>query len=86
MDIDIPLFEPSVCQSIAYFPFFEPGIETYLKHVGENALLARDDQIMKVNEIISKRILDKYQPIICSTSRGMGKTAFKEAIGMQSLD
>jgi hypothetical protein len=29
------------------------------------------------------RAVDKYQPIICSTSRGMGKTAFMEAIGMQ---
>ncbi|KAJ2988764.1 hypothetical protein HDV02_005417 [Globomyces sp. JEL0801] len=27
--------------------------------------------------------MDKYQPIICSTSRGMGKTVFMEAVGMQ---
>ena len=27
--------------------------------------------------------IEKYQPIICSTIRGMGKTAFMEAVGMQ---
>ena len=27
--------------------------------------------------------IEKYQPIICSTIRGMGKTAFLEAVGMQ---
>ena len=31
------------------------------------------------------REVEKYQPIICSTSRGMGKTAFMEAIGMQHV-
>jgi hypothetical protein len=47
------------------------------------ALLARDNVIKQVNQIISKRRVEKYQPIICSTSRGMGKTAFMEAVGMQ---
>jgi hypothetical protein len=83
--MDIPCFDPGVYHSKnnPYFPFFDPTIEMYLKHFGESALLARDDVINQVNDIISKRILDKYQPIICSTSRGMGKTAFMEAVGMQ---
>ena len=58
-------------------------IEKYLNHFGENALLARDNVINQVNQIISMREVEKYLPIICSTSRGMGKTAFMEAVGMQ---
>jgi hypothetical protein len=65
-----------------YFPFFDPTIEEHLQHFGENALLGRDHVIEKVNKIISIRVFEKYQPIICSTSRGMGKTAFMEAIGL----
>jgi hypothetical protein len=85
MDIDIRPFDSAIYQSRnnRYFPFFDPDIEEYLKHFGENALLARDDVINQVNHIISRRIVEKYQPILCSTSRGMGKTAFMEAIGMQ---
>ena len=85
MDIDIRPFDSAIYQSRInhYFPFFDPVIEYYLKHFGENALLARDNVIKGVNEIILKREVEKYQPIICSTSRGMGKTAFMEAIGMQ---
>ena len=85
MDIDIPLFDPSVFRTrqLPQFPFFDPVIEKYLKHFGESALLARDDVINQVNAYIANRDVEKYQPIVCSTSRGMGKSAFIEAIGMQ---
>ena len=86
MEVDIPAFNLDVYQSNnnLYFPFFDPAIEMYLKHFREPVLLARDTAIEKVNMIISKRrMVEKYQPIICSTSRGMGKTAFMEAVGMQ---
>ena len=70
MQVDIPNFDPR--QFTNYFK--------------ENALVGRDDQIKKVNEhIYSLREREKYTPIICSTSRGMGKTAFMQAIGMQSV-
>ncbi|KAJ2989494.1 hypothetical protein HDV02_004970 [Globomyces sp. JEL0801] len=85
MDIDVRPFDSAIYQSKKnqYFPFFDPMIEEYLNHFGDNALLARDNVIHEVNEIISKREVEKYLPIICSTSRGMGKTAFMEAVGMQ---
>ena len=85
MDIDIPLFDPNVFRTrqLSQFPFFDPVIEKYLKHFGESALLARDDVINQVNAYIANRDVEKYQPIVCSTSRGMGKSAFIEAIGMQ---
>jgi hypothetical protein len=85
MDIDVRPFDSAIYQSRnnQYFPFFDPMIENYLSHFGDNALLARDNVINQVNQIISKREVEKYQPIICSTSRGMGKTAFMEAVGMQ---
>jgi hypothetical protein len=85
MDIDVPQFDPVQYRSKEnqYFPFFDAAIEKYLQELGEDALLARDDNIKRVNTIISRRHIEKYQPIICSTSRGMGKTAFMEAIGMQ---
>ncbi|KAJ3307771.1 hypothetical protein HDV04_002607, partial [Boothiomyces sp. JEL0838] len=68
-----------------YFPFFDRSIEEYLRHQGEEALLGRDDHIEQVNTIISTRNVEKYQPIICTTSRGMGKTTFMEAIGLQAV-
>jgi hypothetical protein len=85
MDIDVRPFDSAIYQSRnnQYFPFFDPMIEKYLNHFGDNALLARENIINQVNHIISKREVEKYQPIICSTSRGMGKTAFMEAVGMQ---
>ena len=87
MDIDVRPFDSATHQSRnnQYFPFFDPMIEKYLNHFGDNALLARDNVINQVNQIISKREVEKYQPIICSTSRGMGKTAFMEAVGMQPV-
>ena len=50
--MDIPYFDPVVYQSKnnPYFPFFEPTIEKYLKHFGEDALLARDDVINQNRE------------------------------------
>ncbi|KAI8901443.1 hypothetical protein BC833DRAFT_562459 [Globomyces pollinis-pini] len=85
MDIDVRPFDSAIYQSKKnqYFPFFDPMIEKYLIHFGDNALLATDNVIHEVNQIISKRVVEKYLPIICSTSRGMGKTAFMEAVGMQ---
>ena len=85
MDIDVRPFDSAVylSRNNQYFPFFDPMIEKYLNHFGDKALLARDNVINQVNHIISKREVEKYQPIICSTSRGMGKTAFMEAVGMQ---
>ena len=85
MDIDILPFDSATyhARKNLFFPFFDPTIEDHLKHFGEDALLARDHVIDTVNKIISMRAVEKYQPIICSTSRGMGKTAFMEAIGMQ---
>ena len=83
MDVDIPNFDPTKFE--VTFPFFESSITDYLKYFKEDALVGRDDQIRKVNDIISDRSFDKYRPIICSTSRGMGKTAFMEAIGIQTV-
>jgi hypothetical protein len=84
MDVDMPMFEPSKFELT--FPFFDSGISDYLKHSKEDALVGREMQIRKVNRIIDRReIYDKYQPIICTTSRGMGKTAFMTAIGMQMV-
>ncbi|KAJ3324660.1 hypothetical protein HDV06_006553, partial [Boothiomyces sp. JEL0866] len=78
MEIDVRPFDSAIYQprNNQYFPFFDPMIENYLKHFGESALLARDN-------VINQREVEKYQPIICSTSRGMGKTVFMEAVGMQ---
>lgn len=87
MDLDVPpAFNPTShsLRDMLEFPFFDINVEAYLKTVGPTALLARDDCIKKVNECVSDRLIfDKYHPIICSTSRGMGKTAFMEAIGMR---
>ena len=85
MDLDFPPFTSSDLQQLPIFPFFDPVIEDYLNYFGDSALLSRDDNIKKVNACIRSRLSDKYQPIICSTSRGMGKTAFMEAIGMQKV-
>jgi hypothetical protein len=85
MDIDIPPFNPAIYQSgnNAHFPFIDYDIEKYLVHFGESAPLSSDEIITQVNVIISKLSVEKYQPIICITSRGMGKTAFLEDVGMQ---
>lgn len=83
MDVDVPLFDPTKFE--VSFPFFESTILDYLKTFKEDALVGRDIQISRVNHIISIRNLDKYNPIICSTSRGMGKTAFLAAVGMQKV-
>jgi hypothetical protein len=87
MDVDIPPFDPVLFRSrkLPLFPFFDPVIEEYLDFLGEDALVARDDNIQQVNDCISKRNMDKYRAIICSTSRGMGKTAFMEAVGLQAV-
>ena len=76
-------FDPAQFGNRRLFPFFDYSIEKYLKYFGESALLGRDNVIKQVNTAISRRFVEKYQPIICSTSRGMGKTALMEAIGMQ---
>lgn len=83
MDIDV--VPPFISSDLTQFPFFDPVIEQYLKYFGDSALLSRDSNIKQVNVYIGNRSSDKYQPIICSTSRGIGKTAFMEAIGMQNV-
>ncbi|KAI8906686.1 hypothetical protein EDD86DRAFT_270967 [Gorgonomyces haynaldii] len=85
MEVDVSAFDPSSYKprETKIFPFFDPVVEEYLNLFGDNALLARDNAIKQVNEIVSNRQTEKYKPIICGTSRGMGKTAFMEAIGKQ---
>ena len=83
MDVDIPRFDPRKYTSECQFPFFDRNTEDYLKMLGKDALIARDDSIKQVNDCCSQRNIEKYTPIIISTSRGMGKTTFMEAIGMQ---
>lgn len=82
MDVDVP---PFTSKNLQQFPFFDPIIEEYLNYFGDSALLSRDENIKQVNNNIRSRLSDKYHPIICSTSRGMGKTAFMEAVGMQKV-
>jgi uncharacterized phage infection (PIP) family protein YhgE len=57
MDVDVRPFDSAIYQSRNnhYFPFFDPMIEKYLNHFGDNALLARDNVINQVNQIISMR-------------------------------
>jgi hypothetical protein len=83
MDIDVPFFDSTNFENS--FPFFDSSVVDYLKRFKDDALVGRDDQIRQVNEILSYRAIDKYHPLICSTSRGMGKTAFMVAIGMQAV-
>jgi hypothetical protein len=93
MDVDVPTpvkVVPPIFDKVVYssknlplFPFFDAEVEKYLKFHGKGVLLARDGAINQINTIIKNRNIAKYQPIICSTSRGMGKTSFMEAIAMQ---
>ncbi|KAI8903321.1 hypothetical protein EDD86DRAFT_97995 [Gorgonomyces haynaldii] len=85
MEVDVSAFDPSSYKprETKIFPFFNPVVEEYLNFFGDKALLARDNAIKQVNAIAEDRFPQKYQPIICTTSRGMGKTAFMEAIGKQ---
>lgn len=79
--VQVPPFTPP---QLLQFPFFDKSIEEYLNQFGESALLSRDDNIKKVNACVGSSS-DKFRPAICSTTRGVGKTAFIEAIGMQKV-
>jgi len=87
MDVDIPSFDPSLNYTPQFdlFPFFESVSDGYMKYFDSNALLGRDKIIQEINDIIGRRQLDKYQPIIISTSRGMGKTFLMKCVGNQKV-
>ena len=79
MDVDFPSFDPS--RYSLEFPFFE--LKDSDNHID---ILGRDDVIENINTIIGTRlILEKYKPIIISTSRGMGKTFLLKKFGMQQI-
>ena len=67
------------------FPFFEPNGEAFL------SLLDRDKIVRRINRIAMPGPADtqfrtpKYQPIIISTSRGMGKTFLMKMIALQKV-
>ncbi|KAI9314000.1 hypothetical protein BDR26DRAFT_887438 [Obelidium mucronatum] len=64
------------------FPFFEDNPTD--EHI---PLLGRKEILSTVNEIFTSRLtLQKYRPIILSTSRGMGKTFFLKKFGMQQVN
>ncbi|KAI9333824.1 hypothetical protein BDR26DRAFT_867781 [Obelidium mucronatum] len=85
MDGDVPPFNPNRPNNNIFYPFFDRVIEKYLTRFGDTALFGRDSEIQKANAIISSCLGETFRPIICSTSRGMGKTAFLAAIGMQAV-
>ncbi|MEN9647657.1 MAG: hypothetical protein RLY57_461, partial [Candidatus Parcubacteria bacterium] len=60
------------------FPFFQANGVTYL------SVIARKGQFDKINAIVTGRTSEpKYQPIVVSGSRGIGKTFMLKKIGMQ---
>lgn len=65
------------------FHFFTPGEEHFLD------LLGRDDVLSKINRTVRPPRFQnkplKAQPIIISTSRGMGKTFLLKMVGMQKV-
>ena len=87
MDVDIPHFDPKVDYSSQseLFPFFESVNDGYLSFFKKQALVGRDDVVQQINTIIGNRGQDKYQPIIISTSRGMGKTFLMKCVGSQNV-
>ena len=88
MDVDIPKFNPKVNYSTQFellYPFFESVNDGYLSHFGKKALVGRDNVVQQINTIIGNRGQDKYQPIIISTSRGMGKTFLMKCVGSQNV-
>ena len=87
MDVDIPAFDPTLNYTPQFdlFPFFESVNAGYMDYFDSNALLGRDKVIQEINDIIGRRQLDKYQPIIISTSRGMGKTFLMKCVGTQKV-
>jgi hypothetical protein len=87
MDVDIPSFEPTLKYTPQFdlFPFFESVNDGYMNYFDSKALLGRDKVIQEINDIIGRRELDKYQPIIISTSRGMGKTFLMKCVGTQKV-
>ncbi len=78
MDVEMPSFQPS--NYSLEFPFFE------IKDSHHFDILGRDDVIRRINNIVHKRHMDKYRPIIISTSRGMGKTFLLKKFGMQQIE
>jgi hypothetical protein len=78
MDVDFPPFEPSKYK--VEFPFFEEK-----ECDNEIQILGRDDVILKIKSLIDGRYMDKYKPIVISTSRGMGKTFLLKKFGTQKV-
>jgi hypothetical protein len=63
------------------FPFFPPNGESYM------TLFERDDVLQSINEIASSESrLQKYTPIIISTTRGMGKTFLLKMLALQRVE
>jgi chromosomal replication initiation ATPase DnaA len=56
-----------------------------MKYFNSDAILGRDDVLQQINDTIKQRAQDKYQPIIISTSRGMGKTFLMKCVGTQNV-
>ena len=85
--MDVPKFDPKVDYSSQseLFPFFESVNDGYLSFFKKQALVGRDDVVQQINTIIGNRGQDKYQPIIISTSRGMGKTFLMKCVGSQNV-
>lgn len=85
MDVDIPQFDSSRYPNFDLFPYFESVNDGYLSYFKKQALVGRDDVVKQINAIIGDRGRDKYQPIIISTSRGMGKTFLMKCVGSQNV-
>lgn len=80
-----PKFDPIVNYSsqLELFPFFECVNDVYLTYFGDRTLIGRVTIVETINSIVRDRKKDKYQPIIISTSRGMGKTFLIKCVGSQ---
>jgi hypothetical protein len=68
------------------FPYFESVNVEYLSYFGKQAFIGRDNVVQQINTIIENRKNDKYEPIIISTSRGMGKKFLLKCVGSQNVD
>ena len=87
IDVDIPNFDPKRHYSSEFelFPFFESVNDGYLSYFKKQALVGRDNVVKQINATINDRGKDKYQPIVLSTSRGMGKTFLMKCVGSQNV-
>ena len=65
---------------------YKMELKTFAKN-GENhlTLLDRDEIVEQINKIVMRRTPTKYEPIVISTSRGMGKTFLLKMIALQKV-